>query len=809
MHLNILKSWASLALPAVLFASACTDSELHGAEPPNDASRDTQDATSVTDATVVSDSTVTDATTPDASDAGCASNESCRAVLGELGPCQAPLCDLQTGQCRAIDTCVACQVDGDCQASAPACNSARCEPGTHTCTYAPIATCCTSPASCNDGDPCTSQTCGDDGVCGFPDVGGGGCCTLTPVLQTSFSPAPAFQFRSTVTDAGWSTLETSFTPSPPAALYCGNPQTRTIGSAEGAYVASALFGIGQIEPNASVEVKFRVMLDLRADPTVDRVRAYVREPEGRIYPLWIRNLEPTGVWLPVKATVPLPVAGPWTLTFEYNGQAMPDGPDAHRLGVLIDDIQVRMGCNPGCEPGTTCPSDDPCQAGTCGADGQCHFEPVPGCQQCRPETCIDDDPCTLDVCDATGQCAHQPILNCGCGNCDDQNACTIDRCDPQSNSCEHAPDPSCCTQDQDCRDGDPCTANRCDNGHCVATPIGGPGCDQTCSSTGECDDQDACTTDICRADGQCAHERIPNCGACNCDDGDACTIDSCNGGGNCVHQRDPACCKQDNDCHDGNACTANSCDNGKCVFTPLPLPGCDVPCNGAAECDDNQPCTSDSCENGQCVFAPLDCDDGDVCTFDFCDPQIGACQHLPGPDCACTAGDLWARDFVPGETADLSIDGNSFQVGWRVDGLRAFSPDQSLRYGDANGTGYAGTFGGRNFGRATGPSIAIPSTATKVILSFATFVDIDDDNADNDLFRARAVIAGGDNLQVWDRSEIGGTTNGVWVPVSIELPAAVIGQTIQIRWTFDSVNGDNNAGQGVFVDDIRLTVQCN
>jgi hypothetical protein len=139
MQLNISKSWVGLALTGFVALSACSDSELHGLEPDHDASHDTQDATAVTDATVTPDSTDTTVPTdvrPDTSDAGCTSNESCRGVLGELGPCRAPICDLATGQCRAVDTCVACRGDGDCKDGAPVCNDAR---STREATCAPHA----------------------------------------------------------------------------------------------------------------------------------------------------------------------------------------------------------------------------------------------------------------------------------------------------------------------------------------------------------------------------------------------------------------------------------------------------------------------------------------------------------------------------------------------------------------------------------------------------------------------------------------------------------------------------------------------
>jgi len=49
------------------------------------------------------------------------------------------------------------------------------------------------------------------------------------------------------------------------------------------------------------------------------------------------------------------------------------------------------------------------------------------------------------------------------------------------------------------------------------------------------------------------------------------------------------------------------------------------------DCDDGDPCTVDSCDpqTGACLHSPVSCDDGDACTTDSCDPQTGACVHTP------------------------------------------------------------------------------------------------------------------------------------------------------------------------------------
>ncbi len=130
-----------------------------------------------------------------------------------------------------------------------------------------------------------------------------------------------------------------------------------------------------------------------------------------------------------------------------------------------------------------------------------------------------------------------------------------------------------------------------------------------CSTNADCNDGDACTTDVC-SNGQCSNTPI------NCNDGNACTTDSCSGG---------ACFNDPITCNDGNACTTDSCNSSSgCVFTPI-------------NCDDGSLCTTDSCSNGVCSNTPINCNDGDPCTSDSCNPSTGCVNTPPacGPSDGC------------------------------------------------------------------------------------------------------------------------------------------------------------------------------
>jgi hypothetical protein len=134
------------------------------------------------------------------------------------------------------------------------------------------------------------------------------------------------------------------------------------------------------------------------------------------------------------------------------------------------------------------------------------------------------------------------------------------------------------------------------------TDSGGGGC----STDGDCDDGDLCTTDSCDSGtGVCSFAAIV------CDDGDACTIDSCDASsGACVGDPNPACLcipteNPEVSCSDGED---NDCDD----LTDADDPDCapagpvcgDGVCEGNGEdglsCRTDCRCTGRNCRNANC-----------------------------------------------------------------------------------------------------------------------------------------------------------------------------------------------------------------
>ncbi len=212
-----------------------------------------------------------------------------------------------------------------------------------------------------------------------------------------------------------------------------------------------------------------------------------------------------------------------------------------------------------------------------------------------------------------------------------------------------------------------------------------------CAETGECDDENACTTDAC-VSGGCVFTAMPDgpssaqitgdCKTILCNDGVAsdgpddgdlpdddndCTADTCNKG---VANNTPK--------PDGLACLRNgangTCDNGTCVVACGP---------GLPPCDDQEPCTTDSCDeaHGKCEFVPLDNGTktpGVVETAGDCQGHVCASGHdvivSDDSDFKMTATDCDEEKCVAGAPSNppLPLDAPCFTGGGAVcDGVGA------------------------------------------------------------------------------------------------------------------------------------------
>jgi len=213
----------------------------------------------------------------------------------------------------------------------------------------------------------------------------------------------------------------------------------------------------------------------------------------------------------------------------------------NNTGQCQDVITAKQGC---ILCNSSCVSDK-CTTRSCNfTNGQCIEKPVcPALNLCTPQTCVDGtctvnatdcsgygDACTPGYCDVSnGLCAKRKNV------CDDGSLCTHDICTVANNGsalCDNSPTcPStfcnvttcdasngkCSFNLTTCNSGNLCAPSYCNDtaGACVPEPQ-------------VCDDGLDCTTDSCNSTtGSCIFTS-------NCDDGSICTVDSCDSvSGNC------------------------------------------------------------------------------------------------------------------------------------------------------------------------------------------------------------------------------------------------------------------------------------
>ena len=118
-------------------------------------------------------------------------------------------------------------------------------------------------------------------------------------------------------------------------------------------------------------------------------------------------------------------------------------------------------------------------------------------------SCDDGDLCTKDICDAANKsCSNEPAVDC-----DDQDQCTEDKCAAATGKCGNEKVVGSCDDGNKCTVGDAC-------GDAEGKYVCIPGADAP-----KCDDDNACTDDVCKTDVGC--ENTPNAAKVPCYTGDA------------------------------------------------------------------------------------------------------------------------------------------------------------------------------------------------------------------------------------------------------------------------------------------------
>ncbi len=265
-----------------------------------------------------------------------------------------------------------------------------------------------------------------------------------------------------------------------------------------------------------------------------------------------------------------------------------------------------------------CPDDEnECTKSGCTPEKGCHFVYVELATG-STKLCDDGDSCT-----SPDNCAKGKCIAGGQKKCPDSdgNPCTIAGCHPAL-GCGEAPVPG-----MTCNDSNPCTKGD----YCQIKKDGDPtdpASQVQCKGVQDaCDDDNACTDDICDGKNNGVCKNTPAQPGVECDDGDVCTSGSACTSGKCGGGKPTVC-------DDGNACTKDDCVAAK--------GGCNHMAQDKAPCDDGSACTvGEICVAEACQSKDDGkCDDGNACTEDKC-VAAGCQSDFAKVSTACGPGKCW------------------------------------------------------------------------------------------------------------------------------------------------------------------------
>jgi cysteine-rich repeat protein len=270
-----------------------------------------------------------------------------------------------------------------------------------------------------------------------------------------------------------------------------------------------------------------------------------------------------------------------------------------------------------------------------------------------------------------------------------------------------------------------------------------------------------------------------------CDDGNFTPCDGCS-----------AACVTEFGCGDGSRCGAEQCDDGNgttcdgcsaaCVTETC---GDGVICAGLGEnCDDSNTTACDgcspACRTEVCGNGKLDCNE------ECDDANAGTCDGCTG----CKVDELAYREkFESG-----SIDWNATGL-WNEDTNRIVSPTHSWYYGMTSSRTYQTFFPPENSGNLTSPPIDL-TQVSGATLQFGYFLETENHPGVD----VTSVQVSRDNF-VSDVTTLESPLpeQGAMAARSYSL-SAFSGDTIQVRFGFDTVDGNANTFEGFYVDDVTV-----
>ena len=299
----------------------------------------------------------------------------------------------------------------------------------------------------------------------------------------------------------------------------------------------------------------------------------------------------------------------------------------------------------------------------------------------------------------------------------------------------------------------------------------------------------------------------------DCPEGTLCGLQSpepcfegrCNSLGECIATAIAGCCESDVDCTGllpSDACQTYRCIQASC--TPMNRPGC---CSASSDCDDDIACTTDQCLNGpggQCSRCPVGCECPDTQPLQSVD--------FDGPN-------LINDGFG---VNDQQYD----DVSWRLSSRRAISPPTSAWLGHSDcPTYFNGALGldcqpsaggtldsGPVTVELVGPAVSLPESPGGYVASFWLWSEVEGLGAAGADERDVLTVMVHDLLTdvtwpVTSSLSVGKSTAGAWQQMALDL-SPWAGSTVSLRFLFDTLDGQDNHHEGVYLDDLRIAPRC-
>jgi hypothetical protein len=225
----------------------------------------------------------------------------------------------------------------------------------------------------------------------------------------------------------------------------------------------------------------------------------------------------------------------------------------------------------------------------------------------------------------------------------------------------------------------------------------------------------------------------------------------------------PKYCSTVADCSFAGDCLVAKCQQNECIYTPTGKPGC---------------CGSEHLDTGF---------DQGIGAFQVADLYAGT------PD----GGLVWqAASFVAADGTPRYVSAPNALYFGNPGKSCAFDPGK-ICPDYSNGKAVGAT--------ASSSPVTIPPTAENVTLSFQLFIDVEASPL-NDVLKVR-VLNSGKWEDVWNKSSLAGNYTKGFVPIQADL-SKYVGKTVRFQFYFDSVTAENNALEGIWIDNVVLTSTC-